>query len=94
MVALLGDNLAHIQYGNLRDAPAIIGARDFKLDHRDGIRGATYDTETTTDTLFLIDNHISAAAPRLRALMHWIALYNARQTLHTDAVIRTDVNTA
>ena len=87
-------SLLIVQNRDLRDAPAAIGAGDLKLDHRDRIRRTTYDTEAAADTLFFIDNHIRATAPGLSPLVHRIALHHAGEALHTDAVIRADIDAA
>ena len=87
-------HLPGIQYGYLRDRPAIIRACHLKLYHRDSIRRTAHDTQTTADTLLLVDDHISSAQPGLSTLMHRVALDHARESFHANAVVRTDVHAA
>ena len=86
--------LSDIQHGYFRDRPAIIGTGYLELHHRDGIRGAAYDAQATTDTFLLVDNHIGATAPGFCADVHGITFDDAREALHTDAVVGTNVHAA
>ena len=86
--------LADIQHRYLGNGPAIVGAGYLELYHGDGIRGTAYDTQTAADTLLFVDNHIGSAAPVFRAPVHRIAFDNARESFHTDTVVRTDVHAA
>src|SRR5947209_5583180 len=83
-----------VQHGNLRDGPAVVGAGYLELHHRDGICRATHDAEAAANALLLVDNHIGATTPAFGTLVHRIALHDARETFHTDAVIRADVYAA
>src|SRR6266849_3186713 len=87
-------SLLDIQHGDLRDGPAIIGAGNLELHHGDGVCGAAHDTQPAANTLFLVDNHVSAASPVFGTLVHRVALDDAREAFHADAVIRADVYTA
>src|SRR6266699_1973960 len=62
--------LPDIQHWYFRDCPAVIGAGHLELYHRDRICGTSNDTEATTDTLLLVDDHIGAAAPGLCTGLH------------------------
>src|SRR5579884_895215 len=86
--------LFKIEHRDLRDSPAVIRAGYLELDHRDGVRWAAHNAQAAADTLLLVDDHVSATPPLCGALMHWIALHDTRETLHTDAIIRADVHAA
>ena len=86
--------LPDIQHWYFRDCPAVIGAGHLELYHRDRICGTSNDTEATTDTLLLVDDHIGAAAPGLCTGVHRVALDDARKAFHADAVVRTNVHAA
>ena len=86
--------LFNVDDGDLRHRPAIIGAGHLELHHRDRVGGAAHNTQPTTDALLLVDNHVGSAAPAFGTLMHRVALYDASETFHTDAVIRADVYAA
>ena len=86
--------LPDIQHWYFRDCPALIRAGHLELYHRDRICGTSNDTEATTDTLLLVDDHIGAAAPGLCTGVHRVALDDARKAFHADAVVRTDVHAA
>src|SRR5579884_578215 len=86
--------LFHIQYRYFRDCPAVVGAGYLKLHHGNGVGGAAHNTETTTDTLLFVDNHIRSAHPVLGSLVQWIALDDTRETFHADTVVWADVHAA
>src|SRR5579884_2727462 len=73
-----------VDYRNLRDRPAIIGAGNLELHHRDGIGGTAHNTQSAANTLLFVDNHISAAAPALSNLVHRVAFHDARESFHAD----------
>ena len=83
-----------VQHGYFRDRPALIGAGYLELHHRDGIGGAAYNAQAAADTFLLVDNHIGATAPGFCAEVHGITFDDAREALHTDAVVGTNVHAA
>ena len=87
-------DLPYVQQRDLRDTPAIIRARYLELNHRDRIRRTAHNTQAATDTLLLVDNHISTPPPGLSSSMHRIAFDYAGETFHADAVIGADVHAA
>src|SRR5207248_11620251 len=91
-VLVRGTLLTDIKHRDFRDRPDVVRASYFELHHRDCIRGTAYNTEATTDTLLLVDNHIGPAYPVFCPYMHWITFDHARETLHTDAVVRTNIH--
>ena len=86
--------LFNVDDGDLRHGPAVIGTGHLELHHRDRVGGAAHNTQPTTDALLLVDNHVGSTAPAFGTLVHRVALYDARETFHTDAVIRADVYAA
>src|SRR6266705_412584 len=85
--------LFYVNDWNLRNCPALIRAGNFALDHRDSIRWTTHDTQATTDTLLLVDDHVCATAPSLGTLVHDITFHHTRETFHANTVIRADIHT-
>src|SRR5258708_31906871 len=83
-----------MKHGNFGNGPALVGAGDLELDHRDGVRGATHDTQTAANALLLVDNHIGAARPTLGELVQRISLDHAREPFHADTIVGADIDAA
>src|SRR5579883_3445544 len=86
--------MLEVKHRNLRDGPAVVGAGDLELYHRDGVRWAAHDAEAAANALLLVDDHISAAGPGFGAPVHRIALDHAREALHADTVVGADIDAA
>jgi hypothetical protein len=91
---LIYSALFYVNDWNFRNSPALIRAGNFELDHRDSICWTTHDTQATTDTLLLVDDHVCATAPGLSALVHDITFHHTREAFHANTVIRADIHTA